>query len=349
MAGKLVLPALRSAAAAVAALAAAGARGAVSGGVAKRLLQKAPVAFYGMPAVRQFKASPLVSEEKRTKDRKVVVDLKTAPLVLHRFSDDLKCVEVTYPVPKSTSFAKGWFLADDVLSLGKNETTNAVASSCLLLFGPEGKRRPVLVGCADKGTGYEDFGKRKVAREEMNLVLVGGNFRDVNNCSPNGRLAYAREQGPLDDESTYPDRVADFMSEESYQPGLHWDNDTHPIMLAGNGNGGCAAFVTDFAKYVFGASNFNVGERFDNASEIRAGDVIALDGHFVAVLFRDGDKLTVMDGNCNSAIRFTDKTFTVTKGEWTDGGKGSGKNFLHGFHYLKAPPPRRKGKTYNKK
>ena len=107
--------------------------------------------------------------------------------------------------------------------------------------------------------------------------------------------------------------------------------------------------MTDFAKYVFGAGNFNEGERFDNASDIRAGDVIALDGHFVAVLFREGDKLTIMDGNCNSAIRITGSTYTVTKGEWCDGGKPAGKKFLHGFHYLKEPPPRRKGKTYNKK
>ena len=334
--------------AALAAVVSAGALAAIPEATAKRLTECAPVAFYGMPAVRQFKVSPLVSDEKRSKDRKVVVDLKTAQLVLHRFSEDLKCAEVTYPVSKSTTFAKGWFLTDDVLSLGKGDPTNVTAKSTLLLFGPEGKRRPVLVGCADKGVSYLDFGKRKTGREELNLVLVGGSFRDVNNCAPNGRLAYAREQGPLDDESTYPDRVADFMSEESYQPGLHWDNDTHP-MLVNNGNGGCAAFVTDFAKYVFGAGNFNEGERFDKAEDIRAGDVIALDGHFVAVLFREGDKLTIMDGNCNSAIRISDKAYSVTKGEWSSGGKPADKKFLHGFHYLKAPPPRRKGKTYNKK
>jgi len=334
--------------AACAALASAGASAAVSEATAKRLSENAPVAFYGMPAVRQFKVSPLVSDEKRTKDRKVVVDLKTSPLVLHKFSEDLKCVEVTYPVPKGTTFAKGWFLADDVLSFGKNEPTNAISQSTLLLFAPEGKKRPTLVGCVGKGTSYDDFGKRKVSREEMNLVLVGGKFRDVNGCSVGARLAYAREQGPLDDESTYPDRVADLMSEEPYQPGMHWDNDTLPI-LVDNGNLGCAAFVTDFAKYVFGAGNFNEGERFDKPEEIRAGDVIALEGHFVAVLSREGDKLTIMDGNCNSAIRFTDKTYTVTKGEWSSGGKPADKKFLHGFHYLKSPPPRRKGKTYNKK
>ena len=329
-------------------LSAASSSAAISEATAKRLVERAPVAFYGMPAVRQFKVSPLVSEEKRSKDRKVVVDLKTSPLVLHGFSADFKCVEVTYPVPKGTTFAKGWFLVDDVLSVGKNEPTQATTGSNMLLFAPEGKRRPTLVGCVDKGTPYHDFGKRKVGREELKLVLVGGSFREVNGCSIGGRLAYAREQGPLDDESTYPDRIADLMSEEPYQPGMHWDNDNHPI-LVDNGNGGCAAFVTDFAKYVFGAGNFNEGEQFEKAEDIRAGDVIALDGHFVAVLFRDGEKLTIMDGNCNSAIRFTDKTYTVTKGEWCNGGKPADKKFLHGFHYLKAPPPRRKGKTYNKK
>ena len=335
-------------AAAIAALVSAGASAAVSEATAKQLMHNAPVAFYGMPSTRQLKVGPLVSEEKRTKDRKVVVDLKTSPLVLHRFSEDLKCAEVTYQVPKGTTFAKGWFFTDDILSFGKNEPTNVIAQSTLLLFGAEGKKRPTLIGCADKGVSYLDFGRRKAGREDMNLVLVGGNFRDVNGCAPNGRIAFAREQGPLDDESTYPDRIADLMSEEPYQPGMHWDNDNHPI-LVNNGNGGCAAFVTDFAKYVFGAGNFNEGERFDKAEDIRAGDVLALDGHFIAVLFREGDKLTIMDGNCNSAIRISDKAYSVTKGAWSNGGKPADKQFLHGFHYLKSPPPRRKGKTYNKK
>lgn len=333
---------------AAAAPASSGGSAAVLETIANRFVERVPVAFYGMPAGRQFKVSPLVSNEKRTKNRGVVVDLKASPLVLHGFSEDFKCVEVTYPVPKRTTFARGWFLAADVFSIGKNEPSEATSESALLLFVPEGKRRPTLVGCVDKGTSYEDFGKRRVGREEMNLVLVGGKFRDVNGCSIGGRLAYAREQGPLDDESTYPDRVADLMSEVPYQPGMHWDNDTHPI-LVNNGNGGCAAFVTDFAKYVFGAGNFNEGERFDKAEDIRAGDVIALDGHFVAVLFRDGDKLTIMDGNCNSSIRVSDNAYSVIKGEWTSCGKPTDKKFLHGFHYLKAPPPRRKGKTYNKK
>jgi len=329
-------------------LSAASFAAAIPEATAKELMKCAPVAFYGIPAGRQFKVNPLVSAEKRTKDRKIVVDLKTAPLVLHRFSEDYKCAEVTYPVPKSTTFAKGWFYVDDVIAVGKKEPTSATAESTMLLFSPSGKRRPTLVGSAEKGTSYLDFGKRKVMREDMNLVLVGGESREVNLCMPNGRLAFMREQGPLDDESTYPDRVADFMSEEPYQPGCHWDNGTHPIVVK-SGNGGCAAFVTDFAKYVFGAGNFDAGERFDKADEIRAGDVLALKGHFMAVLYRNGDKLVMMDGNCNSSIRFTDKTYTVVNGVWCDGGKPVPENFLHGWHYLKSNCPRTRGKLYNQR
>jgi hypothetical protein len=148
------------------------------------------------------------------------------------------------------------------------------------------------------------------------------------------RLVFVREEHPFgesENERYYHERIEDLIGEDPYQPGRHWDNSTHPLLVR-SGNGGCAAFVTDFAKYLFDAHNFNAGEQFNDASEIRAGDVIALEGHFISIIDRYPDgTLYTMDGNCNSAIRRTKHAYSVVDGQ-LKGGK-----FRHGWHYLSKP------------
>ncbi|MBQ9430917.1 MAG: hypothetical protein IJU44_05130 [Kiritimatiellae bacterium] len=325
------------------------ASGVISHDAVERLKSSVPVAFYGFPNGRILKANPVASEKQRMRDRRVTVDLKVDQLVLLQFSDDEKCVELVYPLPKNKSqFTNGWFMAEDVLNIGKDVPSDVTSTGNLFLYSPYGERRPTLIGCVDKGEPYASFGKRKVGREEFVLALADGGGREVFGYRLAGRLAYARDQGPLDDESTYPDRVDSLLAEEPYQPGRHWDNSTHPLLVR-SGNGGCAAFVTDFAKYLFGAGNFDRGERYTDASEIRAGDVLALKGHFMAVLYRDGEKLSMIDGNCNSSIRRTATTYTVVKGKWCDGGRPVPENFICGYHYLKEPPVMRNGKPARKK
>ena len=86
--------------------------------------------------------------------------------------------------------------------------------------------------------------------------------------------------------------------------------------------------------------NFECAKKvFDKASEIRGGDVLRLDGHFIAVVSRNGDKLFTFDGNCNSTFRKSKTAYSIVNGE-LKGGK-----FLSGWHYM--PPP--DGKSASKK
>ena len=314
-----------------------------------KLKESAPVSFYGLPKKNILKTNPIASPKKKAKNRNVTVDLRKSPLVLLGFSDDFKCLEATYPVSKDGSeHTNGWFLVEDVLWLGgRKPPADATSEGTLFLYNPYGEKRPALFGCKEKGTTYLDFGTRMVGKDEFTLALVSGGDA-LYESTVSGQLVYVVDQGPLDDESTYPDRVEALIAEDPYQPGRHWDNGNHPILVA-SGNGGCAAFVTDFAKYCFNAGNFNQGERFVDPAEVRSGDVIQLEGHFMAVLFRTGDKLYTMEGNCNSAIRRTDSAWSLSGGKWCMGGKPAPDNFICGYHYLKEPQPMRKGKGPKKK
>ncbi len=310
-----------------------------------------PLSFYAQPAGRVTKIKPLVSNEKRRPDGRKPVDVKSGPFVLLAFSDDAKCVEVAYELPgkgKEKAYTNAWFKVDDVLALGKAEPTNAVAGATLFLYSPYGKKRPALFGTADKNSAYADFGMQKVGREKMRLVIADGGKRTVNGHTLSGRLGYAREMPPVEGAADYSARVEALLDEEPYQSGCHWGDGTRPLLVA-SGNLDCAAAVTDFAKYVFDAGNFNRGEKFENVNEIRAGDVISIKGHFLSVLDRDGDKLFTFEGNFNKSIRRTDSGYAVVKGQWWEGGKANPEGFICGYHFLKAPLPKPIGKKLKKK
>lgn len=310
----------------------------LSSEAAEAIKSALPLAFYGLPAGKSLKVNPLLSAEKRRPDRSVTVNLKTSELVLLSISEDGKCAEVIYPEGKGGgTFTTGWFKIEDVLSPGKAAPRQAEAGERLLLYSPWGEKRPTLVGYAEKGTHYTDFGERRVGREAYNLALLPGGTRPVNGRAVSGRLVYVRERKPATDAATYVKLVNDLMAEEVYQHAKPWGSDKRPILVE-NGNLGCAAFVTDFARYVFDAGNFNKGERFDKPEDIRAGDVISIKGHFLAVLDRSGDKLVTMEGNFNSAVWQSDANYALQKGAWVQQGKLDPDNFICGYHYLDPAP-----------
>lgn len=137
-----------------------------------------------------------------------------------------------------------------------------------------------------------------------------------------------KEHGPFSNDQYFA-RMNELLCEEPFQVGLHWDNSTHPFLMPERGNGGCAALVTDFASYLFGAPTFDAGERFDNPKDIRTGDIIALPGHFIAVLWREGEILHTIEGNFNSSICRSSQTYSLKGGRF-NGGRG----FLNGWHYI---------------
>ncbi len=316
-----------------------------------------PMSFYATPSkTHATKIYPLVSQTKRVNTKGMSVNVAEDQLVLLEFSPDKKVVNVAYPVGSNGDYLTGWFRIEDVLDLNQlklKPPTEYVASSNAVrhfLYQAKAQGKPCLVGCARDMDGAIKLGERRVkagprsrSEEVYHLLCLTKGSASVGEYQLAGRLVLAREVPALKEED-YLARVAQMIDEYSYRVGRHWDNSTHPIVIR-NGNGGCAAFATDFAGYVFDAHNFNSGERYDSASEIRSGDVIRLQGHYITVLERHADgSLLTMDGNCNKSIRRSTRAYSIVNGE-LKGGK-----FVNGWHYLsKELPSAEAGKKSKKK
>lgn len=322
--------------------------GAVPPAVLAKLADHLPLSFHAMPAKpKATKAFPLVSEKKRTYTKNLSVNIAGDELVLLAISDDKKVVQLAYPVgERGGDYLTGWFRIEDVLDFSQVKVQppaeyKAPDGVRCLLYRANGYAKPALVGCMRVEEDAWKLGEKRVkksahGRDEyvFKLLCLGMSNYVLGEHHVAARLVFVREEHPFgesENERYYHERIEDLIGEDPYQPGRHWDNSTHPLLVR-SGNGGCAAFVTDFAKYLFDAHNFNAGEQFNDASEIRAGDVIALEGHFISIIDRYPDgTLYTMDGNCNSAIRRTKHAYSIVDGQ-LKGGK-----FRHGWHYLSKP------------
>ena len=96
----------------------------------------------------------------------------------------------------------------------------------------------------------------------------------------------------------------------------------------------CCAYCADFAWFVFGKNSPRDGEWFNNANEIRSGDVIIIGdggdgtGHWFVVLERDGNRLHVAEGNFSGRVRIG--------WNYTIEGNGFGNDvraFTEGYHF----------------
>lgn len=91
----------------------------------------------------------------------------------------------------------------------------------------------------------------------------------------------------------YKSKVQAFVNYGRYRAGTRWDN--------------CYTYATQFTRYVFGKSNPRDGQWFGSANEIRNGEIV--------VLYRNGDRLTTIDGNwTNHTVNYFDSAYTVQNG-----------------------------------
>lgn len=99
-------------------------------------------------------------------------------------------------------------------------------------------------------------------------------------------------------------KVLESMRSEFYE-GRHWTNDDFYAWDAGvfSGGYGCAGFCFILSDRLFGYLPVKVHQEFD---QVRVGDIIRLDGdkHSVSVIARDGDRITVAEGNYDSSIHW---------------------------------------------
>ena len=298
-----------------------------------------PATFHAMPArVTTRRIYPLVSATLNNYDRKRSLDTAKTEFALLELSDDGKRALLAFADAKDKfKSIECWFKTEDVLDLPKTTKAEDLEFEGLcLLYHSNGSKRPYLFS-RSLNPSVVKLGEFTYKKEKFLLVLTEMlRVRDIGDKCVAYALACAKIHGEAKPE-LYEERVQTMLAEDAYQPGVHWDNSSKPL-LAKVGNGGCAAFVTDFAAYNFNKSNFNEGEPFDKASEIRGGDVLRLDGHFIAVVSRNGDKLFTFDGNCNSTFRKSKTAYSIVNGE-LKGGK-----FLRGWHYMPPPAEKSAGK-----
>ena len=122
-------------------------------------------------------------------------------------------------------------------------------------------------------------------------------------------INYADDSEVTDD---YEAKVNAFLSDPRFKNGADWGSSKQPNLISYDASG-CCAYVIDFCKFVFDKNSYSEGTPFSQPSEIRAGDVIHVTNtsHWFVVISRDGNSLTVAEGNWDGKVVVSDDIYTV--------------------------------------
>lgn len=127
------------------------------------------------------------------------------------------------------------------------------------------------------------------------------------------------------------DKFDAFATNKNWKNGAPWGNDKPKISRSGAS--GCAAYCADFTKYCYGIDGITSKDSYKDASQIRAGDIVHLQGesygHWIVVFKREGNELLTGDGNWGGIAR-------VGWNYWIQNGDvyGSQHHFDVGYHFL---------------
>lgn len=112
----------------------------------------------------------------------------------------------------------------------------------------------------------------------------------------------------------YEDRVDAFLSDPRFANGAPYGMDQTPYLINNSNITACAAYITDFTKYVFDKP-YSFRSDFTNINEIQTGDILRLPGHYVAVLQRSGSRLITAEGNMNFQVVVSDSSYWIQDGK----------------------------------
>lgn len=163
------------------------------------------------------------------------------------------------------------------------------------------------------------------------LTRVAGSLLDAANTivkttAANGLMSYAE----------YDQRVRPFLTDSRFTLGTTWTSSQTP-KLSSHSCSGCCAFAADFVAYVFGHTSrpWTYGEKYYNASEIRAGDVLYFvnGDHWVVCVERIGDQLYTLEGNWGGKVVLSNNAYTVNNGIVYRNGSPF-RTFCWGLHYV---------------
>ena len=296
--------------------------------VAAQLRKFSPAAYMPVPKSAYGRIAPFKSNEKRYPERNHTIETGGEPFVLFSVSEDAKAVEMRVPDDWG-GYTNRWFDTEDVFGpiewdLKKYEM------KCRHLAYHMGKKNVLeLTASIPAGTVCASLGTLRVGirKTPHHLVLLRRKAKAAG-MDADFLIAVVRPAPPVRTKKEYDNRAAELLAEHAYRNGREWGR-RHPALLTREGCYECAGMASDFAHYMFGGG-LHSGRKFNDASEIRDGDIVYMKTHFFAVVHRHGDKLHTIEGNMNGKICQSTNRYSVRGGQLYCRGKK--REFVYGRH-----------------
>ena len=301
--------------------------------IVKQIGERVPAAFVPIPASGATKIFPLVSEKRRSPDRKYAITVDGTPFAVTALSEDGKLVEMAVPAGVRTEeFTNRWFKAEDVFGKVKWKLEPYTPEVPCLAYLSGGKGPLELVAKIPADTPCAVLGAVVVGKVQQKLVQVRRNVK-AGGQETSFAIVFLKDNPPVKTQAEYDARARQMMAEHAFRTGRPWGT-MFPSLLGNTSCFECAAMAADASTYLFDVG-LGDGERFEKASEIRSGDVVHFKSHFIFVVYRKGSQLTTIEGNMNETVRQSSSAYSVSGDKFLAGGQE--KEFTHGFH--KWPPP----------
>ena len=296
--------------------------------IEKQLSERLPAAFVPIPASGAVKIFPLVSDKRKSPDRKYAITVDGTPFAITAIGDGGKLVEMSVPAGLHTEeFTNRWFKAEDVFGKIKWKLEPYTPEVPCLAYLSGGKGPLELVAKIPGGTPCAVLGTVVANKSSQKLVQVrkplkgGGQENSF-------VLVFLKENPPVKTQAEYDARAKQMMAEHAFRTGRPWGK-MFPSVLGNTSCFECAAMAADASTYMFDG-DLGSGERFEKVDEIRSGDVVHFKSHYIFVIYRKGSQLTTIEGNMNETVRQSSSAYSVSGGKFF--AHGAEREFTHGFH-----------------
>ena len=296
--------------------------------IEKQLSERLPAAFVPIPASGATKIFPLVSDKRKSPDRKYAITVDGTPFAITAIGDGGKLVEMSVPAGLHTEeFTNRWFKAEDVFGKIKWKLEPYTPEVPCLAYLSGGKGPLELVAKIPGGTPCAVLGTVVANKSSQKLVQVrkplkgGGRENSF-------MLVFLKENPPVKTQAEYDARAKQMMAEHAFRTGRPWGK-MFPSVLGNTSCFECAAMAADASTYMFDG-DLGSGERFEKVDEIRSGDVVHFKSHYIFVIYRKGSQLTTIEGNMNETVRQSSSAYSVSGGKFF--AHGAEREFTHGFH-----------------
>ena len=294
----------------------------------KQLSERLPAAFVPIPASGATKIFPLVSDKRKSPDRKYAITVDGTPFAITAIGEGGKLVEMSVPAGLHTEeFTNRWFKAEDVFGKIKWKLEPYTPEVPCLAYLSGGKGPLELVAKIPGGTPCATLGTVVAGKATQKLVQVhkplkgGGQDNEF-------MLVFLKENPPVKTQAEYDARAKQMMAEHAFRTGRPWGK-MFPSVLGNTSCFECAAMAADASTYMFDG-DLGSGERFEKVDEIRSGDVVHFKSHYIFVIYRKGSQLTTIEGNMNETVRQSSSAYSVSGGKFF--AHGAEREFTHGFH-----------------